>query len=73
MKTEGDHEYGDRTAKEGHLFVCCACGKISETRYGIDGKRSRGWDESCMLNAREFPTDSLVWNDDKTRVVEVKA
>jgi hypothetical protein len=41
----------DRVAPEGHMFVCTACGKTSTTRYGIDGERSRGWDESCMLNA----------------------
>jgi hypothetical protein len=34
-------------------FVCAACGKTSETRYGFakDTDHDRGWDASCMLNA----------------------
>ena len=62
----------DEYAKDGHIFVCCACGKTSATRYGFDdvglSVSTPGWDESCMLNAREFPTANLVWNDSKTRV-----
>ncbi len=71
----------NKTAEPDHLFVCCACGKASTTAYGFEGGNgllpmkstaSPGWDESCMLNAQEFPIDQLVWNADKTRVVEVK-
>jgi hypothetical protein len=70
----------NRTAKDGHLFVCCACGRTSTTRYGFEsvggsaGKStaSPGWDESCMLNAQEFPVERLVWNETKTRVIEVR-
>jgi len=35
-------------APEGQVFVCGACGKTSNDRYGDP---SSGWDESCMLNA----------------------
>jgi hypothetical protein len=49
-------------APDGKVFVCQACGKVSRYRYGFDdankdydaqGRKysSRGWDESCMLNA----------------------
>jgi hypothetical protein len=58
-----------------HLYVCCACGKTSTTRFGFDDSNkstaSPGWDESCMLNAREYPKSRLRWNANKTRVVEV--
>ncbi len=63
------------------LFVCCACGKTSTTRYGYreiagglkyENTASPGWDESCMLNAQEFAKSRLVWNADHTRVVEVR-
>lgn len=35
------------------VWVCGACGKVSETRYGpptLSGA-PRGWDESCFLNS----------------------
>lgn len=44
-------------APEGQIYVCGACGKTSQTRSGAtanglaDVEKSRGWDESCMLNA----------------------
>jgi hypothetical protein len=50
-------------APAGHVFICGACGKKSQTAYGFlpdsgsdympDGSRvaDPGWDESCMLNA----------------------
>ncbi len=67
----------NKTASEDNLFVCCACGKTSTTRYGFDESNrstaSPGWDESCMMNAQEFPKDSLVWNEGRTRVVKVDA
>lgn len=36
-----------------YRFVCAACGKTSETRYGFakNTDHDRGWDASCMLNA----------------------
>lgn len=60
----------ERFATAGSLWVCLACGKTAEDRFGIEGKHSKGWDESCMLNAQLFPESQLVYNDD--RVVEVK-
>lgn len=44
-------EATDRIAPEGAIWVCGACGKTAKDRYGIEGEKSRGWDESCMLNA----------------------
>lgn len=55
--------------KRATVFVCLACGKRSKDRYGVV-PISRGWDESCMLNARECYVDALTveWNG---RVVDV--
>lgn len=44
-------ERKDRMAPDGQIWVCGACGKTAEDRYGIEGEHSRGWDESCMLHA----------------------
>lgn len=41
----------ERRAPPGAIWVCGACGKTAEDQYGIIGDHSRGWDESCMLNA----------------------
>lgn len=41
----------ERCAPEGMIWRCAACGKEAEDLYGMIGSRSRGWDESCMLNA----------------------
>lgn len=66
---------GNEFAKDGHLFVCRACGKTSTTRYGFDADNkstaSPGWDESCMLNAQQFAVDRLVWSVGKTHVCAV--
>lgn len=40
-----------RIAPDGAVWVCGACGKTHKDRYGMEGEGSRGWDESCMLNA----------------------
>jgi hypothetical protein len=61
----------DRRAPEGQLWVCCACGKTAEDRYGFEGEHSHGWDESCMLNARLFDKTRLVYGP-HGRVKEVK-
>lgn len=55
--------------KRATVFVCLACGKRSKDRYGV-APISRGWDESCMLNARECYVDALTveWSG---RVVDV--
>lgn len=47
---------GNYKAPEGQIWVCGACGKTSEWRYGFDNNnkncvRSRGWDESCVMNS----------------------
>ena len=44
-----------RRAPEGHIWQCRACGKQAEDSYGIVGSHSRGWDESCALNAVAVP------------------
>ena len=41
----------DRFVPDDGIWVCAACGKTSTDRYGIEGEHSRGWDESCMMNA----------------------
>jgi hypothetical protein len=34
------------------IWVCGACGKTAEyDSFGLEGKRSYGWDESCMMNS----------------------
>jgi hypothetical protein len=57
MATKG--EQGNEIADAGEVFVCGACGKRSKDLYGFQ-KISRGWDESCMLNAVLCREDSLV-------------
>lgn len=39
-----------RRAAPGQLWQCDACGKVAEDRYGMIGRASWGWDESCALN-----------------------
>lgn len=41
----------ERMEPPGAIWVCGACGKSSQDRYGIEGEKSAGWDESCMMNA----------------------
>ena len=66
---------GNRVSSPGHLFVCCACGKVSTTKYGFDASgrstASPGWDESCMLSAQEFPESQITWNVGHTLAVEI--
>ena len=45
----------NRRPPEGHIWRCQACGKTAEDRYGIIGKKSRGWDESCAMNSAAVP------------------
>lgn len=49
----------DRRAPEGAIWICGACGKTSEDRFGMVGEHSAGWDESCMLNAVLVKADSV--------------
>lgn len=52
-----------RYAPPGAIWVCGACGKTSQYDcYGIEGEHSRGWDESCMLNAFLADASSVVRN-----------
>jgi len=41
---------GNYEAPPGQIWVCGACGKTSRDKYG-EKRISRGWDESCMMNA----------------------
>jgi len=50
-------------------YVCLACGKFSEDKFG---KNTHGWDVSCYVNSIKVPEDRIVWNGNKTRVIEVK-
>ena len=55
---------GTTPAPDGCIYVCCACGKTSPTRYGFDARNRNvampGWDESCMCNAALFRKDDLI-------------
>jgi hypothetical protein len=61
----------DRIAPDGMTWVCCACGKTAKDRYGIEGERSPGWDEGCMMNAFLAEEVTLVRGPDG-RVAEIK-
>ncbi len=52
------------------LFVCLACGKTSEDKYGMEGRHDSGWDESCMLNCELFGKEELVYGPG-TRVAKI--
>lgn len=59
----------NRFAPNGAIWVCGACGKTAKDRYGLEGERSYGWDESCMLNAvlcHEPPLGPDGWQAFKT-------
>jgi hypothetical protein len=60
----------NKIADEGNVFVCLACGKTSKDQYG-DEKISSGWDESCMMNSREFAISRLVYSKSGQTVVKV--
>jgi hypothetical protein len=55
----------NRIAPKGTVWVCHACGKTHSDKYGLSGKGSYGWDESCMLNSSLYPLDKLVFVTDK--------
>ena len=44
------------------LWVCLACGKTSQDRFGCEGA-TRGWDESCMLNAVLVEKKDITYGD----------
>ncbi len=58
-----------RQAPEGQVYVCGACGKTSKDMAGKLAL-SRGWDESCMLNAILCWEDSLVRAEGSSRVTK---
>jgi hypothetical protein len=60
----------DRIAPPGSLWVCLACGKWAEDKYGMQGDHSRGWDESCMLNSVLAKRSELNYHDDG-RVISI--
>ena len=64
-------QYGNITAPEGQVFVCTACGKMSQDKYG-DQAITPGWDESCMLHAVLCHSDSIEYGP-TGRVIAVKA
>jgi len=49
-------------ASDDQVFVCGACGKLSNDRYGTK-KISRGWDESCMMHAVLVHKASMVFDN----------
>lgn len=53
------------------IFVCWACGKWSEDKYG-DKEHSKGWDAACVMNSSLVDVTRLVFSEDKQRVVRVK-
>lgn len=63
----------ERIALPGSIWVCGACGKTSQDRYGIEGERDHGWDESCMLNATLCYDDSLWRSTNTLRVLKAEA
>jgi hypothetical protein len=50
------------------VWVCMACGKLSNDKYG-DDPISVGWDVSCSMNAAEFRKDQLIVHEN--RAVEI--
>ena len=68
MTNQRKGRYGPK-AKDGHIFVCCACGKTSRELYG-GPTADRAWDESCMLNAVEANERDLL-RDSDGRVREI--
>lgn len=44
------YESSNKSAPEGQVYVCSACGKRSKDRYGNE-RISPGWDISCFAHA----------------------
>ena len=61
----------NQLAPDGQVYVCGACGKRSQDRYG-DKAIDHGWDESCVMNSFLVYEDSLEF-DDNGRVIKAKA
>lgn len=56
----------NRRAPTGMIWRCQACGKTAEDLYGMIGRRSYGWDESCILNAAPVPASGIAARSDET-------
>lgn len=70
VKVKVDSKYANKTAPDGSVWVCLACGKRSNDQYGTLAL-TPGWDESCALNCELYREDRLVLND-QGLVVEIK-
>jgi hypothetical protein len=57
-----------RFAPEGSLWICTACGKWAKDR--VEGPR--GWDVSCCINSVLVKEEDIVWNENKTEILEIK-
>ena len=60
----------NEVAPKGKVWVCLACGKRSQDKYG-EHAVNRGWDVSCMLNSSLFEEKRLVLDPKTKRVTEV--
>lgn len=60
----------NRVARDGHVFVCCACGKRSNDVYGEE-QINHGWDASCVINCKEFPVAWLTVDPESNRVTKI--
>ncbi len=52
------------------VYVCLACGKMSNDKAGYD-TISWGWDISCMMNSEEFNKEDLVIDERTGRVTKI--
>ena len=60
----------NEVASAGQVWVCTACGKRSQDKYG-DKSLSKWWDVSCVLNSVLCYEDKLVLKDGVvTRILE---
>jgi len=57
------------TAPEDYIWICLACGKRSQDKYGFD-LIDKGWDESCMLNSRMVKESDLTLIDGRIARVD---
>ena len=53
-----NNETGNKYAKDGNVFVCVECGKLSKDKYGQESI-SNGWDVSCVMNAVEMDSAKI--------------
>jgi len=72
-KSDWDRDWKQhgKGAPEGSRWVCGACGKTSRDVYG-NKPYSRGWDESCAMNAQLLPDERLMFAADGHHVLQVR-